>query len=251
MSGRWLVKAFENFGAPGEGEVFDLGTCDMEEQAVAYAKHHVRKSLEEYAQVSLSVNDLIRQFEAFGEEAVVFSPDGVDRCAFSARGYARSIAREVFQDRHRTEVHPVLRAAYSNTDYVAALREGDVVIRIGQSAPTVDAWLKGLGKHSALFLSAWNPMSAPLTVEENTKRHAALIDKARASGWPFVEAVGRSPDGAWSETSLLISGLNDDEAQQLARQFEQAGFVWIDRGKPASLRIRTTRDIWVEESDLA
>ena len=251
MSGRWQVKAFDNFGAPGEGDVFDLGVCDSKEQAIEWAKRHVRESLEEHAHVAISVADLISRYHSFGEETVVFSVDTSESAAFSARDHAHRIARDVFQDTHHTDVDPVLRAAYRDTDYLLELPEGRAVIRIGQAAPSVDGWLASLGKTSALFITAWNPMSQPLSVEENTARHELLIKEVRAGGWPFIETVGQSPDGNWSETSLLVAGIGDFESQRLARQFEQAGVVWIERGKPASLRIRTTRDTWVEEADLA
>jgi hypothetical protein len=251
MSGRWQVKAFDNFGAPGEEDVYDLGVYDSKEQAIAWAKQHVRESLEEQAPPAVSLADLISRYHGFGEETVVYSLDSDERPDFSARDYAHGIAREVFQNLHRSDVDPVLRAAYRDTDYVAMLPGGDTVIRIGQPAPAVDAWLEREGKRTALVISACNPMSRPLSAEENATRHAALMAKAIEEGWSFVEAVGRSPDGAWSEASLLIADLGVTEANLLARRFEQAGYVWIESGKPASLRIRTTRDTWVEEADLA
>jgi hypothetical protein len=251
MSGLWQVKAFENFGAPRESDLFDLGACDTEEQAVAYAKHHVRKSLEEYAQVSFSVNDLISQFEAFGEEAVVFSPDGVDRCEFSARDFAHSIAREVFQSQQKTLIDPELRSAYRQTHYVASLPSGEALIEVGKRSLAVDAWLQSVGPSTALFLTAWNPMSYRLSAEENARRHEQLLARVREGGFSFVDAVGRSPDGEWSEQSLLIAGVGYDVAQDLAHRFEQAAFVWLARGRFASLRIRSTVLHWVEEADLA
>jgi hypothetical protein len=49
---------------------------------------------------------------------------------------------------------------------------------------------------------------------------------------------------------LLIAGVPPNEANRWARVFEQAGYVWIDKDEPASLRIRTVRNTWVEEADL-
>jgi hypothetical protein len=251
MSGRWQVKAFDNFGAPGESDVFELGVFDTDEQAVAFAKHHVRKSLEEYSHRAFSVSDLIDQFQTFGEEPVVFSPEGHGRCDFSARDYAHSIAREVFRGERVTLIDPVLRTAYRQTHYIASLPQGEVVIEVGKRSPAADAWLQSLGHSAALFLTAWNPMSYQLSAEENAERHAQLLERVRQGGFACVDAVGRSPDGEWSEESLLIAGAEYDVAEDLAHRFEQAAFIWLARGRAASLRIRTTALHWVEEADLA
>lgn len=250
MSGQWQVKAFDNFGAPGEADVFDLGICDSLEQAIAWAKHHVYKSLEENVPLSVSVADLISRYHTFGEETVVFNLDDDSAEDFSARDYAHAIASEVFQEWNQTDVDPALRAAYRDTDYVVALLTGEVVIRIGAPVPAVDAWLVAQGVRSALLLSAENPMSRPLEDQTNAARHAELVALVRKGDWPFIEAVGRSPDGNWSENSLLIVGIGTSETNDLARRFEQAGYVWINRGEPPSLRLRTTQGTWVEEGDL-
>lgn len=251
MSGTWQVKAIDNFSAPGEGDVIDIGVCKTKEQGIARAQRHVRESLEEAASGAVSVADLMRRFFSFGETTIVYSLDSDENASFSGSDYAHSIAQEVFQDSQRTEIDPLLRAAYRATHYLVALPSGESLIEVGKSSSPVDAWLKEIGKRSALFLTAWNPMSRPQSPEANAIRHADLVEMASDGEFPFVDAVGRSPDGDWSETSLLIAGVTVSEADRWARVFEQAGYVWIDLGEPASLRVRTTRDTWVEEADLA
>ena len=250
MSGQWQVKAIELFGAPGEEESTDLGAFDTKEQALQAAKESIRESLGSLAPDAISVADLMSRFNAFGETTVIYNLETFESVKFSGVDYAKSIARSVFQDRHATDIDPILRAAYRATHYVTALPSGEVLIEVGQRAPAVSSWLAGLGLHSAIFLSAWNPMSKPLSPEVNAIRHADLLSMVRNGPFPFLGAVGRSPDGSWSETSLLIAGVPLSEANRWARVFEQAGYVWIDRDEPASLRIRTLRDTWVEEADL-
>ncbi|GAB3739989.1 hypothetical protein GCM10028794_24190 [Silanimonas algicola] len=250
MSDQWQVKAVELFGAPGEEESTDLGVFESKEQALQAAKESIRESLDSLAPDAISVADLMSRFNSFGETTVIYNLDTFESATFSGVDYAKSIARSVFQDRHATDIDPVLRAAYRATHYVAALPSGEVLIEVGQKAPTVSAWLAGLGLHSAIFLSAWNPMSKPLSSKVNAIRHADLLSMVRNGPFPFVEAVGQSPDGSWSETSLLIAGVPLSEANRWARVFEQAGYVWIDRDESASLRIRTRQNTWVDEADL-
>jgi len=250
MSGQWQVKAVELFGAPGEEESTDLGAFDSKEQALHAAKESIRESLDSLAPDAISVADLMSRFNSFGETTVIYNLDTFESAKFSGVDYAKSIVRSVFQDRQETNIDPVLRAAYRATHYIAALPSGEVLIEVGQISPAVSAWLAGLGLHSAIFLSAWNSMSKPLSPEVNAIRHADLLSMVRNAPLPFVEAVGRSPDGSWSETSLLIAGVPLSEANRWARVFEQAGYVWIDRDEPASLRVRTLRNTWIEEADL-
>lgn len=250
MSGQWQVNAVELFGAPGEEESTDLGVFESKEQALQAAKESIRESLDSLAPDAISVADLMSRFNSFGETTVIYNLDTFESAKFSGGDYAKSIARSVFQDRHATDIDPVLRAAYRATHYVAALPSGEVLIEVGQGSPAASAWLAGLGMRSAIFFSAWNPMSKQMSPEVNAIRHADLLSMVRNGPFPFVEAVGRSPDGSWSETSLLIAGVPLSEANRWARVFEQAGYVWIDRDEPASLRIRTRRNTWVEEADL-
>jgi len=251
MSGRWQVKALDLFGAPDEAESTDLGVFDSKDKALLAAMGHVRDSLSDLARDAVSVANLISRFNSLGETTIVYSLDTPESADFSGVDHAKGIARGVFQDRQETNVDPILRAAFRETHYLASVPFGEVRIEVGQHSPAVSDWLAATGKRSAIFLSAWNPMSQPLSAEENALRHAELSERVRESGFPFVDAVGRSPDGAWSETSLLIAGVDVSDANRLARHFEQAGYVWIDKDEPASLRIRTLRNTWVEEADLA
>jgi hypothetical protein len=251
MSAVWNVKAIELFGAPGESESTDVGVFEEKDDALQAAMEHVRESLEELALDATSVAHLISRFNAFGETTIVYSLNSDESVEFSGVEYGRAIARDVFQQRHEATIDPALRAAYRETHYLAALPSGESRIEVGQPAPDVSAWLTALGKHSALFITAWNPMSKPLSADLNALRHADLVAMAQAGPFPFVEAIGRSPDGDWSEHSLLIAGVPLSEANRWARVFEQAGYVWIDKDKAASLRIRTLRNDWVEEADLA
>ena len=52
------------------------------------------------------------------------------------------------------------------------------------------------------------------------------------------------------KTPPWLSCVPLSEANRWARVFEQAGYVWIDRDEPASLRVRTLRNTWIEEADL-
>jgi hypothetical protein len=190
MSGRWQVKALDLFGAPDEAESTELGVFESKDDALAAAMDRIRDSLNELAGDAVSVADLITRFNAFGETTIVYNLDTPESANFSGVEHAEAIARGVFQDRHEAPVDPALRAAYRTTQYLAFLPSGEARIQVGQPSPDVSAWLTDLREHSAIFITAWNPMSTPLSAEVNAIRHAELVAMIREAGFPFVDAIG-------------------------------------------------------------
>lgn len=251
MSGHWRVQAYENFGAPGEGEVYSVGDFPCQMQARAAACAHVRSSLRDFVPEAVSIRDLVQHYSCYGESVGIWVDDSLEMVDYSGYDYARSIAGEVFSGYHESAVDARHRQAYRETDYIAFLPQGEALVRVGETSQLIDDWIASQNLRSAIFLSALNPMSRVLSETENAGRHAQLVELARRNDWPTAPGVGRSRSGDWAETSLLIGGVSALDASQLARQFEQAGFLWLQRGEAAALRIRTTRGSWVEEEDLA
>ena len=71
------------------------------------------------------------------------------------------------------------------------------------------------------LITAWNPMSQQLSLEENCERMdqlATALDELAALWFP---AVGTSPDGTWSENTFAIYGISRDVAIELGARFEQ------------------------------
>ena len=104
MSGRWRVRAYENFGAPGEGEVYSVGDFPCKTQARAAACAHVRSSLRDFVPQAVSIGDLIQLYSCFGESVGVWTDDSLEMVDFSGYEYALSIAGEVFSDYHESAV---------------------------------------------------------------------------------------------------------------------------------------------------
>jgi hypothetical protein len=71
------------------------------------------------------------------------------------------------------------------------------------------------------LITAWNPMSQQLSLDENNERMdqlAAALDDLAALWFP---AVGKSPDGTWSENTFAVYGISRDQALEIGVQFEQ------------------------------
>lgn len=126
--------------------------------------------------------------------------------------------------------------AYSQTTFVADVPEGVIEIRVNRRNPELDEVLAQCGSTTWGFVTAWNPGSVPLSLEENRRRQATLVratSEMCKQTWP-----GRGvPDaGDWiPEESLLVADLTADEALRLGRRFGQLAVVWGEVGHPARL----------------
>lgn len=129
-----------------------------------------------------------------------------------------------------------LEAAYLRTTYRAHLPDGVANIRVGQISAALDRWLSGLSNPCWAFVTASNPRSRVLSDEENIARHCELLRFARAHGWKTLEGEGVADQPGWrAERSLLIAGIEQNEAFGLARHFDQLAIVTGRRGAPAQL----------------
>lgn len=130
-----------------------------------------------------------------------------------------------------------LLAAYRATCYkVAAAGSGEVALRIGEPLPAgLSGWL---GRNAeAFFLGAANPCSVALPAAENARRHETLRQRLGVLGAIWLEGVGAAPDGRWREAGFLLACIGVDEADRLAREFDQNALVrWLHRS-PARLRL--------------
>ena len=126
---------------------------------------------------------------------------------------------------------PDLIDAYRRAEY--SVGEPPLVIRIGEPNPALDALL-GAAREAA-FITAANPRSVPGSEEENRRLLAALRQELEQRRLQCLEAEGREPGGGWKEASFLVVGLARAEALELARRFEQNGFVWCRAGEAPEL----------------
>jgi hypothetical protein len=133
--------------------------------------------------------------------------------------------------------HPIdeqLRRVYENTDY--CIHEPAFCLRIGEACPPLEALLRKKKARLAVFITAWNPGSQPLSARENEQRQATLLDVARAGGWAFYSGYGQGRDGQWpAEESILLIGPDEENARRLGRVFGQVAIVGYPQGGPAEL----------------
>jgi hypothetical protein len=130
-----------------------------------------------------------------------------------------------------------LEAAYRNTDYwVDDAPDEPFAIRIGESCLELAVLLTAAGEFEWAFVTACNPGSIHLSEHDNQERMKKLEDAVRSRGWLHYHGNGVGRDGDWpAEPSLLIVGVSEREALELARSFGQNAIVAGRLGEPARL----------------
>jgi hypothetical protein len=130
-----------------------------------------------------------------------------------------------------------LIALYRESHYDVELpRGGPATLRIGTAAPAaVMRWIGGDGV--AFYVTACNPRSASLTKEENDIRLEALRTEMRARGCRWLEGAGHIPGESWREDCLLVAGIEEAEADAIARRHDQNSIVVVPAKSAVTLRI--------------
>jgi hypothetical protein len=128
-----------------------------------------------------------------------------------------------------------LLAAYENADYVV-FGEPDIVLRVGEPSPRLDALLEAEGATAAAYITAANPRGEHRPDTRNAPGVAALDDLLAAAGYPRLPGEGRDPEGRWpAEPSVLVIGIYREHAEALGRLFGQNAIVFVEKGAAPQL----------------
>jgi hypothetical protein len=140
-------------------------------------------------------------------------------------------------------VHSLL-ALYRRTHYRVRWADGsESIIEIDAMPPApIATWIGASG--FAAYLTACNPYSQALTEQQNEARLADLRRRLRAADARFLEGIASVPAEAWSEPSLLVTGVPLQQVDALAREFEQNAVVFVPRD--ACPRLRVYRSDWFD-----
>jgi len=137
-----------------------------------------------------------------------------------------------------------LIAAYRSARYRVASPQGDVLLPIDAVAPSVAALLAQADAPWAVFVTAHQPFSHPVSAEENTARQAELLAWAIARGMSWLTGEGGPPEdmstgisNAWAPEPSLLLFIDDPAiADTLMLTFEQNAVVLCDAQGFCTLR---------------
>ena len=127
-----------------------------------------------------------------------------------------------------------LRDAYLATTY--EVKHLGLQLRIDEENWHLEEFLIDNNVFSYAFISAWNPLSQPLSSSENENRHSKLVDFAKKKQWVFTEGFGIPQNEDWqAEKSLFLLDISRIEAINLGRRFNQNAIVIGRLGKAPQL----------------
>ena len=117
---------------------------------------------------------------------------------------------------------------------------------------TVPAVINELLKQAktAVILTAWNPRSQPFSLQENKSRNNYLRASLMKNNYSIFDAIGQGKDSSASfldmdwpaEESFFILGITKEEVEELAVDYGQNAYVWLEYDKPAVLEFSS---IWM------
>ena len=116
-----------------------------------------------------------------------------------------------------------LLQAYKSTKY--KVFKTNLIIQIGVTNDSLNELVIQHNATEWAYITAYNPYSRILTDIENQSRHLELKELTRS--YLTYEGHGVGTDAAWEpELSLLILGINKEEAIVLGKRFEQNAIVY-------------------------
>ena len=127
--------------------------------------------------------------------------------------------------------------AYQNADYVV-FTDPELVLRIGEPSPRLDALLEAEGATAAAYITAANPRGEPTSAWKNEIANAALVETHTKAGYRCFEGEGRDPENRRAaEPSVLVIGIYRANAVTVGRIFGQNAIVFVEKGSAPELVI--------------
>ena len=159
-------------------------------------------------------------------------------------------AKPQIKENAEPEFTEALLEAYRQAEYVAFVQP-EISLRVGEGSAPLNALLAAEGASSAAFVTAYNPDSKTFADKWNRELGMFLEHDTGVKGFKYIHGEGRDPSGEWQpEQSLLILGINKDEANGLARKYAQNAFVFVKAGEAPELVV-TDRSYSNKQMDIS
>ena len=118
------------------------------------------------------------------------------------------------------------RARFSETDYIVD-DDPPLILKIGEQNDALRALFASFGVETGAFLTAWNPGGELADLDQNYDQQAELLGAIENLRLNYFVGEGVHPSGDWREDSYLVLGIDQTAAESLAREFQQAAYVWL------------------------
>jgi len=119
-----------------------------------------------------------------------------------------------------------LISAYMNAHYQVGRGPGVIPFRIGVRCPRLEQQLRRRKVAQAALLTACNPWGRPLNRFANLRLQVSLERHLQHRGLSWLSGFGAGSDWA-AEPSLMVYGVDHRVGDQIARRFQQQGWVLL------------------------
>jgi hypothetical protein len=125
-----------------------------------------------------------------------------------------------------SDIDPDTIQAYLDTEF-RVFGDSPFVIHVGQGIKELASAHKSHRVECSAFITAWNPFSQILSLENNLVRQDALAEELARRSLSYVEGLGKHKSNQWpGEESFLVFGLTLEAAKTLGSKLEQNAIVW-------------------------
>ena len=121
----------------------------------------------------------------------------------------------------------IFAAAYAAARY-RVFADPPFTLRVGEHSAELDALLAAHAADTWAFVTACNPGSVLLSAVENAARMEQLREVF--TGFVTFPAESSDPAGDWAEPSVLVIGISETEAVEVAKAFGQNAILTGERG---------------------
>ena len=126
-------------------------------------------------------------------------------------------------------INPDLLKSYKLANYHVDASPS-FILKIDIHSPELESIYKTSHKHTAAFITAFNPYSQELSNQENKDRNLKLEELIKSLHFDYMRGEGKCGDGDWDgEESFLIFGITEKKASEIGKEFEQNAIVWCDK----------------------
>jgi len=130
---------------------------------------------------------------------------------------------------NNTSINQSLLNAYSSASYHVYTKPA-FIIKINQYSADLESLYVLHHKNTAAFITAFNPYSQALDLNENHKRNDSLKEAIELLELSYTKGDGRcGENNEVGEESFLIIGISKEQSIQLGTESEQNAIVFCDK----------------------
>ncbi|WP_341895567.1 DUF3293 domain-containing protein [Ferrovibrio terrae] len=134
-------------------------------------------------------------------------------------------------------ITPATLQGYRATTYAVTMPDGTLIgLRLDESSPQAEAFLRRCKAQSLTCLNAWNPRSKRWPVSRNMAAHQGLRRDLAQRGYVALPQLGVPDRRNWRpEPGFAVLDLETEKAMTLAERHGQFAVVYYPRGGVAEL----------------